>query len=55
MILLTEELTELDLWMQANFTKPYNIEVLYKWLISSRIWRRHRTPTEDNAAGWLMY
>ena len=20
----TEELTELDLWMQANFTKPYN-------------------------------
>ena len=28
----TEELTELDLWMQANFTKPYNIEVLYKWL-----------------------
>ena len=28
----TEELTELDLWMQDNFTKPYNIEVLYKWL-----------------------
>ena len=48
----TEELTELDLWMQANFTKPYNIEVLYKWLdIESDMAATLVPPTEDNAAG----
>ena len=47
----TEELTELDLWMQANFTKPYNIEVL-----SSRIWRRHSCPRPRiMRRGWPMY
>ena len=48
----TGELTELDLWMQANFTKPYNIEVLYKWLdIESDMAATLVPPTEDNAAG----
>ncbi len=38
--------------MQANFTKPYNIEVLYKWLdIESDMAATLVPPTEDNAAG----
>lgn len=29
---LTEpELSELDLWLENNFRKPYNVRVLYKW------------------------
>ena len=26
-----EELSELDQWIMDNFTKPYNIEILYQW------------------------
>ena len=27
-----EELSELDQWIMDNFTKPYNIEILYQWV-----------------------
>lgn len=48
-----DDLTELDLWMQNNFVKPYNIEVLYKWKdIESDMTANLTPPTEENAKGF---
>ena len=48
----TEELTELDLWMQKNFVEPYNIEVIYKWRdVETSMEYNLTPPKEDNAKG----
>ncbi|GHV56078.1 hypothetical protein FACS1894182_01910 [Bacteroidia bacterium] len=39
--------TVLDTWILDNFTKPYNIEVLYRWKYAESDLSRYLTPAQE--------
>jgi substrate import-associated zinc metallohydrolase lipoprotein len=46
--------TALDNWIMDNFTKPYNIEILYRWNYTESDLSRFLTPArEENVEGFI--
>jgi substrate import-associated zinc metallohydrolase lipoprotein len=46
--------TDLDNWIMDNFTKPYNIEIIYRWNYTESDLSRFLTPArEENVDGFI--